>query len=62
MAGSQNDINMLQCYPVFARLAKGDALLVNYETIGHPYNKYYYLVDGIYPEWSTFVKTICEPT
>jgi hypothetical protein len=53
---------MLQRSPVIARLAKGDAPLVKYEINGHPYNKCYYLVDGIYPEWSTFMKTNHEPT
>jgi hypothetical protein len=61
MAGSHNDINMHQCSLVFSRLADSDALVYNYEINGHPYNKCYYLADGIYPDWSTFVKTIREP-
>jgi hypothetical protein len=44
----------------FLALRGNDAPLFNYEINGHPYNKCYYIVDGIYPEWSTFVKTIHE--
>jgi hypothetical protein len=46
----------------FLALRGNDAPLFNYEINGHPYNKCYYIADSIYPEWSTFVKTIHEST
>src|SRR6266540_6085467 len=61
LPGSLNDINVLNRSPLFDRLAKGEAPAVNYTINGHNYDMGYYLVDGIYPTWSTFVKTIKAP-
>ncbi|GJT45423.1 ALP1-like protein [Tanacetum coccineum] len=55
--GANNDLNVLYGSPLFddeiADIASECPFIVN----GHTYRKCYYLVDDIYPEWSTFVKT-----
>jgi hypothetical protein len=58
LPGSNNDINVLNRSSLFDRIAKGEAPAVNYTINGHNYDMGYYLVDGIYLTWSTFVKTI----
>ncbi|XP_041021288.1 uncharacterized protein LOC121262759 [Juglans microcarpa x Juglans regia] len=61
LPGSHNDINVLDRSFIFSDLAKGLILTINYTINGHNYVMRYYLADGIYPQWATFVKTISTP-
>uniref|UniRef100_A0A0A9C030 DDE Tnp4 domain-containing protein n=1 Tax=Arundo donax TaxID=35708 RepID=A0A0A9C030_ARUDO len=61
MAGSNNDINMLNQSPLFIDALKGEAPQVQFSVNGRQYSTGYYLADGIYLEWATFVKTIPAP-
>ncbi|XP_075645759.1 uncharacterized protein LOC142616889 [Castanea sativa] len=61
LSGSNNDINVLERSPIFSELEQGCALAVNYSIKGHEYTIGYYLTDGIYPKWSTFVKKVPSP-
>ncbi|XP_062107788.1 uncharacterized protein LOC133818764 [Humulus lupulus] len=59
--GSNNDLNVLNQSPLFTYILQGKAPRAEFTINGTQYNKGYYLVDGIYPEWGTFVKTIPLP-
>ena len=59
--GSCNDINVLHKSPLFDDIINNRAPSVRYTINGHEYTKGYYLADGIYPAWSTLVKTIPAP-
>ncbi|XP_062088835.1 uncharacterized protein LOC133795401 [Humulus lupulus] len=59
--GSNNDLYVLNHSPLFTDILQGQAPRVELTINDTRYNKGYYLADGIYPEWGTFVKTIPLP-
>ncbi|XP_058741338.1 uncharacterized protein LOC131613706 [Vicia villosa] len=61
VAGSNNDINVLNQSNVFNNVLQGRAPQVHYTINRIEYNKGYYLSDGIYPEHAMFVKSIPMP-
>ncbi|XP_024014636.1 uncharacterized protein LOC112088521 [Eutrema salsugineum] len=59
--GTLNDINVLDRSPVFDDILQGRAPKVNFWVNGHQYHLAYYLTDGIYPKWATFIQSIPLP-
>uniref|UniRef100_A0A0D3ARL8 Uncharacterized protein n=1 Tax=Brassica oleracea var. oleracea TaxID=109376 RepID=A0A0D3ARL8_BRAOL len=57
-AGTLNDLNVLDRSPLFDDLLEGRAPRVRYMVNNHMYKLAYYLTDGIYPKWSTFIQSI----
>ncbi|XP_024016122.1 uncharacterized protein LOC112089284 [Eutrema salsugineum] len=56
--GTLNGINVLDRSPVFDDIFKGRAPKVTYWVNGHQYDLAYYLTNGIYPDWATFIQSI----
>ncbi|CAL8149741.1 unnamed protein product [Prunus armeniaca] len=61
VAGSQNNLNVLGQSPVFNDVLKVEAPNITYQINNTVYQTGYYLADGIYPRWTTFVKSILNP-
>jgi hypothetical protein len=61
MPGSANDISVLDASLVFTNMMSGVAPKCEYTIKGHQYNQGYFLAGGIYPDYSTLVKTILQP-
>ncbi|KAK9060749.1 hypothetical protein SSX86_021455 [Deinandra increscens subsp. villosa] len=61
VAGSNNDINVINQSPLFNEILQGQAPRCDFHVNGNVYRKGYYLADGIYPAWSTLVKSFTYP-
>nr|XP_043638401.1 protein ALP1-like [Erigeron canadensis] len=59
--GSNNDINVFEASPVLEEIIFGLAPTAGFYANNNYYKAGYYLTDGIYPEYSTFVKTFTDP-
>ncbi|GJU79665.1 ALP1-like protein [Tanacetum coccineum] len=57
VAGANNDINVLDNSLLFDDLLDDKAHVAPYVVNGVGFKKGYYLADGIYPQWATFVKS-----
>ena len=53
---SNNDVNILDQSPIFNDILLGKALYAYFKVNGNEYKFGYYLMDGIYPPYSTFMK------
>ncbi|KAJ0777748.1 putative harbinger transposase-derived protein [Helianthus annuus] len=61
LPGSLNDLNVLYQSAIFTDVVNGTGPDTSFTVSGVEYRRGYYLADGIYPSWSTIVKTIPYP-
>ena len=61
VAGSNNDINVLNSSTLFADQCRGRGPAIQFTANGRTHHMGYYLADGIYPRWPVFLKTISCP-
>ncbi|XP_047979400.1 uncharacterized protein LOC125221321 [Salvia hispanica] len=54
--GLKNDVNVLNNSNLFSEVLNGKAPAINFIANNRQYKMGYYLADGIYPKWPTFVK------
>jgi hypothetical protein len=56
-SGSLNNINVLHSSPLFQSMLAGTSWNVEFDLNPNHYSTGYYLVDGIYPDWASLVKS-----
>ncbi|XP_010690655.1 uncharacterized protein LOC104904161 [Beta vulgaris subsp. vulgaris] len=59
--GSCNDLHVLHQSPVFRDVLEGRAPPVQFTVNGNQYDKGYYLTNGIYLNWATFIQSVTCP-
>jgi hypothetical protein len=59
--GTNNDINILNCSPIFNNILNGQSSTVLFSINNTQLNSGYYLCDGIFPSWAAFVKSVSNP-
>ncbi|XP_062006064.1 uncharacterized protein LOC133723265 [Rosa rugosa] len=62
MPGACNDLNVLAKSPLFDELTAGRAPLIQFQVNNRFHSLGYYLANGIYSRWVTFLKTVRNPT
>ncbi|XP_047978945.1 uncharacterized protein LOC125220855 [Salvia hispanica] len=58
---SNNDVNVLNNSDLFSEALNGKASAINFIANNRQCKMGYYLADGIYPKWPTFMKTFNRP-